>query len=192
MISASHLQEPQQTIRALASGNNGTIVTQAPVQQVLSSAADRWGLLGLLAMIRSADPDAAMLGMGTDLSLAGFDLGAQEYVFRLTSRLLSPCILIPDIVIYTRLSSRRGPTLQQPAPLNPTSMFLQSIMSIPPSQGLIRPPLSVMRHYFSCSIRRQRMYSKKSRRRSCKFCTSLFFDTRLTQPLEAQPKLALP
>lgn len=58
-------------------------MTQAPVQQVLSSAADRWGLLGLLTMIRSTDPDTAMLGMGTDLSLAGFDLGAQEYVVRL-------------------------------------------------------------------------------------------------------------
>jgi len=48
---------------------------------VLSSAADRWGLLALLTMIRSPDPDTAMLGMGTDLSLAGFDLGVQDNLY---------------------------------------------------------------------------------------------------------------
>lgn len=57
-----------------------------PAQQVLASAADRWGLLGLLAMIRSVDPDTAMLGMGTDLSLAGFELGLNEYVPSSTRR----------------------------------------------------------------------------------------------------------
>lgn len=62
------------------SSDRSSIVTQTPVQQVLASPADRWGLLGLLTMIRSVDPDTAMLGMGTDLSLAGFDLGVQEYV----------------------------------------------------------------------------------------------------------------
>jgi len=56
-------------------------MTQTPAQQVLSSAADRWGLLGLLTMIRSVDPDTAMLGMGVDLSLAGFDLGVQDNLY---------------------------------------------------------------------------------------------------------------
>src|SRR5712691_11485025 len=36
-------------------------VPQTPAQQVLMSAADRWGLLGLLAMIKNADPDHALL-----------------------------------------------------------------------------------------------------------------------------------
>lgn len=63
-----------------------------PAQQVLASAADRWGLLGLLAMIRSVDPDTAMLGMGTDLSLAGFELGANEYVLSLKHDLWSMLI----------------------------------------------------------------------------------------------------
>lgn len=49
-------------------------VPQTPAQQVLMSAADRWGLLGLLAMIKSADPDQALLSVGTDLGTMGLDM----------------------------------------------------------------------------------------------------------------------
>ena len=41
------------------------------------SAADRWGLLGLLAMIKNADPDQALLSIGTDLGTMGLDMQQQ-------------------------------------------------------------------------------------------------------------------
>jgi CCR4-NOT transcription complex subunit 2 len=49
---------------------------QTPAQQVLVSAADRWGLLGLLAMIQSAnaDVDHGLTSMGTDLGTMGLDM----------------------------------------------------------------------------------------------------------------------
>jgi len=169
MISSSHLQEPQQALRALAGGNNGSMMTQTPAQQVLSSAADRWGLLGLLTMIRSVDPDTAMLGMGVDLSLAGFDLGVQECVLGLTARPLTCCELTLDTVISIRLSLHHGLMLQQPAQLNPNFMSLRCTMSTRLCRDLIRLPLSVMKRYSSCSIHRREMYSKKLRRKSCKF-----------------------
>ena len=52
-------------------------VPQTPAQQVLMSAADRWGLLGLLAMIKNADPDQALLSIGTDLGTMGLDMQQQ-------------------------------------------------------------------------------------------------------------------
>ncbi|KAI5896245.1 uncharacterized protein SCHCODRAFT_02614346 [Schizophyllum commune H4-8] len=49
---------------------------QTPAQQVLLSSADRWGLLGLLALIRNATSDEGLLsGMGTDLGTMGLDMG---------------------------------------------------------------------------------------------------------------------
>jgi CCR4-NOT transcription complex subunit 2 len=52
-------------------------VPQTPAQQILMSAADRWGLLGLLAMIKNADPDQALLLVGTDLGTMGLDMQQQ-------------------------------------------------------------------------------------------------------------------
>ena len=49
------------------------------------SAADRWGLLGLLAMIKNADPDQALLSIGTDLGTMGLDMQQQGYAARLFS-----------------------------------------------------------------------------------------------------------
>ncbi|KAF7799436.1 hypothetical protein EIP86_010671 [Pleurotus ostreatoroseus] len=49
-------------------------VAQTPAQQVLMSPADRWGLLGLLAMIKSADLDTNLLSVGTDLGTMGLDM----------------------------------------------------------------------------------------------------------------------
>ncbi|KAI0060410.1 hypothetical protein BV25DRAFT_1807460 [Artomyces pyxidatus] len=54
---------------------------QTPAQQVLMSAADRWGLLGLLAMIKSADPDQALLAVGTDLGTMGLDMQHQGNLY---------------------------------------------------------------------------------------------------------------
>ncbi|KAG6888408.1 hypothetical protein C0995_008412 [Termitomyces sp. Mi166 len=50
---------------------------QTPAQQVLVSAADRWGLLGLLAMLKNvgSDLDQGMSGIGTDLGTMGLDMG---------------------------------------------------------------------------------------------------------------------
>ncbi|KAF8267634.1 hypothetical protein EI94DRAFT_1289866 [Lactarius quietus] len=56
-------------------------VPQTPAQQVLMSAADRWGLLGLLAMIKNADPDQALLSIGTDLGTMGLDMQQQGNLY---------------------------------------------------------------------------------------------------------------
>lgn len=49
---------------------------QTPAEQVLVSAADRWGLLGLLAMLKNAgtDLDQGLNGIGTDLGTMGLDM----------------------------------------------------------------------------------------------------------------------
>ena len=59
-------------------------VPQTPAQQVLMSAADRWGLLGLLAMIKNADPDQALLSVGTDLGTMGLDMQQQGCAFSIS------------------------------------------------------------------------------------------------------------
>ncbi|EMD39642.1 hypothetical protein CERSUDRAFT_71526 [Gelatoporia subvermispora B] len=53
---------------------HASAVPQTPAQQVLMSPADRWGLLGLLALIKSADPDQNLLSIGTDLGTMGLDM----------------------------------------------------------------------------------------------------------------------
>lgn len=47
-----------------------------PAQQVLVSAADRWGLLALLAMIKNAgaEVDQGLSSVGTDLGTMGLDM----------------------------------------------------------------------------------------------------------------------
>jgi CCR4-NOT transcription complex subunit 2 len=57
-----------------------------PAQQVLISAADRWGLLGLLQIIKGADPDVNLLNVGADLSGMGLDMGMQGWVQSLCCR----------------------------------------------------------------------------------------------------------
>jgi len=51
---------------------------QTPAQQVLTSPADRFGLLGLLTIIKMQDPDLSMLAMGADLQTMGLNLNATE------------------------------------------------------------------------------------------------------------------
>ncbi|EGN98184.1 hypothetical protein SERLA73DRAFT_183093 [Serpula lacrymans var. lacrymans S7.3] len=62
---------------------------QTPAQQVLMSAADRWGLLGLLAMIKNAgiDSDGGLSSVGTDLGTMGLDMG---YSGNLYSTFITP------------------------------------------------------------------------------------------------------
>lgn len=57
--------------------NSGSPLPQTPAQQVLFSPADRFGLLGLLNIIKmSADPDFSMVTLGGDLEKLGLDLGS--------------------------------------------------------------------------------------------------------------------
>ncbi|KIK69926.1 hypothetical protein GYMLUDRAFT_34328 [Collybiopsis luxurians FD-317 M1] len=62
---------------------------QTPAQQILMSAADRWGLLGLLAMIKNAgsDVDQGLSSVGTDLGTMGLDMG---YAGNLYSTFITP------------------------------------------------------------------------------------------------------
>lgn len=52
-----------------------------PAQQVLISAADRWGLLGLLQIIKGGDPDVTLLNVGADLTGMGLDMGMQGHLY---------------------------------------------------------------------------------------------------------------
>ncbi|KAI6011203.1 hypothetical protein BKA83DRAFT_4392277 [Pisolithus microcarpus] len=56
---------------------------QTPAQQVLISAADRWGLVGLLAMIKNsgADPDGGLSSIGTDLGAIGLDMAYEGNLY---------------------------------------------------------------------------------------------------------------
>ncbi|GAA6063266.1 hypothetical protein JCM10212_005000 [Sporobolomyces blumeae] len=56
-------------------------VPQTPAQQVLFSPADRFGLIGLLHLIKAANTDAGMLALGNDLTNLGLDLGAPENLY---------------------------------------------------------------------------------------------------------------
>ena len=51
---------------------------KTPAHQVLTSPADRFGLLGLLQIIKMQDPDLSMLAMGSDLQTLGMSLEASE------------------------------------------------------------------------------------------------------------------
>jgi CCR4-NOT transcription complex subunit 2 len=66
-------------------------VPQTPAQQVLMSPADRWGLLSLLAMIKNADPDQALLSVGTDLGTMGLDMQQQGCASFLSPFLFRAC-----------------------------------------------------------------------------------------------------
>lgn len=64
-----------------APSNNANLTTQlqhpqTPAQQVLISAADRWGLLSLIAYMRNAssDVDHGLTSIGTDLGTMGLDM----------------------------------------------------------------------------------------------------------------------
>lgn len=63
------------TLGSATQGNATAVaVPTTPAQQILMSAADRWGLLGLLAAIKNADIDQNLLSIGTDLGTMGLDM----------------------------------------------------------------------------------------------------------------------
>jgi len=63
------------------------LVTQTPAQQILASPADRFGLLGLLSVIRMQDPDLSMLALGNDLQNLGLNMSSQDALY---SSLVTP------------------------------------------------------------------------------------------------------
>lgn len=82
-LSSQQRQQPVQQINSTIANNlhaqTSTVVPQTPAQQVLYSPADRFGLLGLLNIIKmSADPDKSMITLGTDLEKLGLDLGSSK------------------------------------------------------------------------------------------------------------------
>ncbi|KAJ6466309.1 hypothetical protein C8R45DRAFT_485452 [Mycena sanguinolenta] len=94
-----HAQQQQQQLGAHPPHQSAH--PQTPAQQVLVSAADRWGLLGLLAMIRESDGDfdsgagrrlgdprgLRLSAIGTDLGTMGLDMG---YSGNLYSTFITP------------------------------------------------------------------------------------------------------
>eukprot|EP00741_Cyanophora_paradoxa_P011302 tig00020554_g10917.t1 len=55
--------------------------SSAPGQQKASSIPDRFGLLGLLSVIRMTDPDLNTLALGTDLTTLGLNLNSPECLY---------------------------------------------------------------------------------------------------------------
>ncbi|KAL9026272.1 MAG: hypothetical protein Q9196_005041 [Gyalolechia fulgens] len=66
----SHQQQGFQASGASQTAENTSLDQMAPI--------DRWGLAGLLATIRSDNPDVAGLAIGQDLTQLGLDLNSQE------------------------------------------------------------------------------------------------------------------
>lgn len=92
-LSSQPRQQPVQQINSTIANSShaaqaSTVVPQTPAQQVLYSPADRFGLLGLLNIIKmSADPDMSMITLGTDLEKLGLDLGSSN---NLASSFITP------------------------------------------------------------------------------------------------------
>ena len=158
-------------------GGNGTAVEpqgqsapvpQTPAQQVLMSAADRWGLLSLLAMIKNADPDQALLSVGTDLGTMGLDMQQQGCAFSFPSLFFLFCANLSHTGICTQRSSRLGLIRVLHILWNLIFIYPDAIMYSHPRQGLERLLHSVTRRCSSCSIRRRETRCRKLQRRSCK------------------------
>ena len=50
--------------------------------QAAQAAPDRFGLLGLLSVIRMSDPDLTSLALGIDLTTLGLNLNSAEYLHK--------------------------------------------------------------------------------------------------------------
>ena len=62
-----------QAVTSPGGSNRGTATSVSP---------DRFGLLGLLSVIRMTDPDLTTLALGTDLTTLGLHLNSLENVYR--------------------------------------------------------------------------------------------------------------
>ena len=56
----------------------GTESTHLPIQQVLTSPVDRFGLVGLVSLMKTQNPDVALLTMGSNLQALGMNLDASD------------------------------------------------------------------------------------------------------------------
>jgi CCR4-NOT transcription complex subunit 2 len=65
---------------AIKSSFNGNTLSTLPSQQASPIVADRFGLMGLLNVIRMTDQDLNTLALGFDLTTLGLNLNATEYV----------------------------------------------------------------------------------------------------------------
>ncbi|KAF8158422.1 hypothetical protein B0H34DRAFT_708778 [Crassisporium funariophilum] len=80
---------PANTSSLQPNSTSHTQFPQTPAQQVLISAADRWGLLSLIAMMKNAnsEPDHGLSSIGTDLGTMGLDMA---YAGNLYSTFITP------------------------------------------------------------------------------------------------------
>lgn len=69
--------ERAEETRPYATGDS----TSQPIDQVLASPADRFGLVGLVTLMKSQDPNMALLSMGTNLQALGLNLDATESLY---------------------------------------------------------------------------------------------------------------
>jgi len=65
------------SVRAAYMAANGEEAT-LPIHQVLVSPVDRFGLVGLVSLLKTQDPDVAMLTMGNNLQSLGMNLDSTE------------------------------------------------------------------------------------------------------------------
>lgn len=66
-------------------GPGGSLLNQSGKQQASSQTGaqpDRFGLLGLLSVIRMTDPDLTTLALGTDLTTLGLHLNSSDNVYK--------------------------------------------------------------------------------------------------------------
>lgn len=88
----------------------GTESAHLPIHQVLTSPVDRFGLVGLVGLIKTQNPDVAMLSMGSNLQSLGMKLDASDS--------LSASFVTPWSHDPAAASSQVEPAYQLPACYN--------------------------------------------------------------------------
>lgn len=86
---------------ASASSAPGPGAPPAAAAESDKSGASRWGLTGLLSVIRMTDPDLNTLALGTDLTTLGLDLNSTEVLYATFAYpcMDTPCRREPDYVL---------------------------------------------------------------------------------------------
>lgn len=80
-VNSERMQAPEQLMR-LQQMSQGGAKQGGDAKPVASSSTDRYGLLGLLHVIRMTDADLTMLALGTDLTGLGLNLNAADSLFK--------------------------------------------------------------------------------------------------------------
>jgi CCR4-NOT transcription complex subunit 2 len=79
LVSQHHFQQQQAQLR---SGLNQESGAKDGSQKSIQSFSDRFGLLGLLSVIRMSDLDLTTLALGTDLTTLGLNLNSRENLYK--------------------------------------------------------------------------------------------------------------